>query len=156
MKKILLTTFVFTTCFSFDSIAQTAAKSIYFELGGPGFASINFDTRFTKKQDGIGARIGVGGFSVDGDGITFIPVGLNYLLGKDEKNYFEVGAGASFLSVSDNIFGNSNSSSFGYLQFGYRLQPKNGGFTFRANMTPVFGKGFFIPYYAGVSFGYKF
>src|SRR3546814_1152650 len=45
------------------------------------------------------------------------------------------------------------SGSFGHLHFGYRLQPVNGGFTFRAGMTPVFGDGYFIPYYFSLSFG---
>jgi hypothetical protein len=155
MKKIILVAIIL---FSANSLfAQTAAKSIYFELGGPGFASFNFDTRFSKKEDGLGARIGFGGFKVDDEGLLFIPVGLNYLFGKDKKNYFEVGAGATFLSASEEIFDeDSKSSSFGYFQFGYRYQPKDGGFLFRAAITPVFGKGFFIPYYGGISFGYKF
>jgi len=36
------------------------------------------------------------------------------------------------------------------------LQPQNGGFTFRAFINPIFGEFGFIPYYGGVSFGYKF
>jgi hypothetical protein len=132
-----------------------AAKSVYFELGGPGLASFNYDTRFGPKEDGFGGRIGVGGFSIDGDGAVFVPVGLNYLLGKDSKNYFELGAGATpvFISGGD---GDNFTSTFGWVNFGYRLQPLNGGFTFRAFITPVFGEFGFIPYWGGVSFGYKF
>jgi hypothetical protein len=37
-----------------------AAKSIYFEVGGPGLASFNYDTRLTNREDGIGGRLGVG------------------------------------------------------------------------------------------------
>lgn len=136
-----------------------AAKSVYFELGGPGIASFNFDTRFGNKEDGLGGRIGVGGFSltIDGEknGVVFIPIGLNYLLGKDTKNYFEIGAGITPVFASSDGDGNF-SSTFGHLNFGYRLQPQNGGFTFRAFITPVFGGFGFIPYYGGVSFGYKF
>lgn len=155
MKKVtLLAIIIFSAASLF---AQTAAKSIYFELGGPGFASFNYDTRFSKKEDGLGARIGFGGFKVGGEGLLFVPVGLNYLLGKDNKNYFEIGTGITLMSASEEIFDNgTKSSSFGYLQFGYRYQPAKGGFLFRANITPIFGKGFFIPYWAGVSFGYKF
>ena len=61
MKKlfsiITLSTFVVTLC-----NAQTAAKSVYAELGGAGLASINYDMRLQKKEDGIGFRVGVGGF----------------------------------------------------------------------------------------------
>ncbi|HEX6914263.1 MAG TPA: hypothetical protein VF145_03430 [Chitinophagaceae bacterium] len=132
-----------------------AAKSIYAELGGPGFASLNFDTRFTKSESGIGGRIGIGGFNVDGESVLMIPIGINYLLGKDEKNYFEIGGGATIVStklMDDEPY----TGSFGHLNIGYRLQPKKGGFTFRAAITPIFGSGYFWPYWGGVSFGYKF
>ena len=146
-------------CFIFSVNAQTAAKSAYFELGGAGLASINYDMRFKNKEDGFGFKVGVGGFSVNGTSALFIPVGLNYLLGKDERNYFEIGAGLTVVSIKDDFINEDNStfsSSFGHAYFGYRLQPKNGGFLFRAGITPVFSKDGFIPYWAGISFGYKF
>ncbi len=156
MKKILLA-FTFLCMMVAASNAQTAAKSVYFELGGPGLASLNFDTRFTKKEDGIGGKIGIGGFSIEGASIIFVPVGINYLFGKDQKNYFEVGGGITPIFGNDGSTLDGNfSTTFGHLNFGYRLQPLNGGFTFRAFITPVFAKGFFLPYYGGVSFGYKF
>lgn len=134
------------------------AKSIYFEIGGPGLASFNFDTRFGPKEDGLGGRIGVGGFVIDKESAIFIPIGLNYLLGKDNKNYFEIGGGITPVFISDDLSGDGDpfSTTFGHVTFGYRMQPQDGGFTFRAFISPVFGNGFFIPYYGGVSFGYKF
>lgn len=168
MKKIL---FIFCTCLLFiNANAQykekpettSPAKSIYFELGPPGLAAINFDMRFQKKEDGLGFRVGLGGFTIDGTGAIFIPLGLNYLIGKDQRNYFEFGGGATIVKVFDS-FNNgvtttsSNfSASFGHVYLGYRLQPKNGGFLFKAGITPVFGKQFFVPYIPAVSFGYKF
>ncbi len=159
MKKVLSSIallFISIACLK----AQTAAKSVYVELAGPGIASINYDTRFSKTEGGLGGRIGVGYFAESGASLTTIPVGLNYLLGKDRKNYFEVGAGFTYLHAhGDDISigdANSSSGSFGHLSFGYRLQPANGGFTFRAAVVPIFGKGYFIPYYFGISFGYKF
>ena len=147
----------------FDAAAQQSAKAIFFEIGGPGLASINYDMRFNNKDDGIGFRAGIGGFSVNDNNdekasILFFPVGLNYLLGKDGKNYFEIGGGITFVSISSYIRSSSGTTSgnFGHLNFGYRLQPKNGGFLFRAGIVPIFNKYGFIPYYAGVSFGYKF
>jgi hypothetical protein len=165
MRKIfILTTLCF--CISFLSKAQTAAKSIYAELGGPGLISFNFDTRFTKKEDGIGGRIGFGGFSFRDffdDGKTtviFVPIGLNYLMGKDHKNYFELGAGVtpvfSSYTGSNSADDETFTSTFGHLLFGYRLQPANGGFTFRGFISPVFSKDGFLPYYGGISLGYKF
>lgn len=139
------------------AVHAQAAKSIHFEIGGPGLASFNFDTRFGPKEDGIGGRLGIGGFAIDGESVIFVPVGVNYLLGKDTKNYFELGAGVTPVFVSADLAdGDTFSSTFGHLLFGYRMQPQDGGFTFRAFISPVFGDGFFIPYYGGVSFGYKF
>lgn len=155
MKKIV-TLFILTFFVSYLAEAQShSGANINFELGGPGLASFNFDTRFAKKEDGIGGRIGVGGFSVDGAGAVFIPVGLNYLIGKDRKNYFEVGAGVTPVIGTGEASGDF-SSTFGHLLFGYRMQPEKGGFLFRAFISPVFGNGFFVPYYGGVAFGYKF
>lgn len=154
MKKILLVVTIVLLTNNVQS--QTAAKSIYAELGGPSIAGLNFDMRLNKKEDGLGARVGIGGFKVDGEGAMFFPVGLNYLFGKDQKNYFELGAGATFVNVSGNAIDGDLSTTFGHLSLGYRYQPKQGGFLFRAAVTPIFGKGFFVPYYAGISFGYKF
>src|SRR4051812_24673565 len=85
MKK-LLPVFI-CILFATEVRAQQAAKTIYFELGGPGIASFNYDMRLMKKQDGLGFRIGIGGFKIDDIGAVFVPAGLNYLLGKDGKNY---------------------------------------------------------------------
>ena len=135
-----------------------AAKSIYFEVGGPGLASFNYDTRFTNREDGIGGRLGVGGFTVGGSGVVFFPVGLNYILGKDNRNYFELGAGVTPLIATGDFSDDEGTftTTFGHVLFGYRMQPRDGGFTFRAFINPVFGSFGFIPYYGGVSFGYKF
>ena len=163
MKKIIVL-LLLCVCFSFVNVAyaQTAAKAAYAEIGGPGLASVNFDTRFAKKEDGFGGRIGIGGFSIgnSGDrvGIFTVPVGLNYLIGKDHKNYFEIGAGFTYVNAKATVNSSSDnfSSSFGNLTLGYRLAPEKGGFFFKAEITPVFGDGFFIPYFAGIGFGYKF
>ena len=163
MKKLLLLLLIaFTINCPVD--AQKAAKAVYAELGGPGLASINYDMRFKPQEGGLGFRVGVGGFSLSDDfnnsktGILLVPVGINYLIGKDQKNYFEVGAGFTYVNASSkDIYSSDNfSTSFGNLTLGYRLAPAKGGFFFKAEITPVFGKGFFIPYYGGVAFGYKF
>ena len=160
MKKKLFGSFIIFCLFiAVTAPAQTGAKSVYFELGGAGLASINYDMRFKNKEDGLGFKVGLGGFSVDGTTALYVPVGLNYLLGKDERNYFEMGAGITLVSISEDYFGNDNSNfstTFGHAYFGYRLQPKNGGFLFRAGITPIFNKDGFVPYWAGISFGYKF
>ncbi|MDB5223571.1 MAG: hypothetical protein JWN83_2238 [Chitinophagaceae bacterium] len=161
-KRFALLILAFTI--SVTANAQKAAKAFYAELGGPGLASANFDMRFAKKEDGFGFRVGIGGFSLsdgfgDRTGILTVPVGVNYLIGKDQKNYFELGAGFTYINATSSSSGFSSdnfSSSFGNLTLGYRIAPAKGGFFFKAEITPVFGNGFFIPYYGGVAFGYKF
>jgi hypothetical protein len=150
--KHLLTTAIFLLS-TYSNLCNAQAKSVYFELGGPGLASVNYDMRFQKTEGGFGGRIGVGGFSISdgGDKVSaiFLPIGVNYLIGKDEKNYFEIGGGFTpvFLSsrASSSTSSDNFTSSFGHLNFGYRLQPKNGGFLFRAGIVPIFGSGGFIP-----------
>ena len=142
--------------------AQGPAKAVYFELGGPGLASFNYDMRFLNGEKGFGARVGVGGFTL-GDvesraTAIFVPVVINYIASKDEKNYLEIGAGTTgvILEASDSRKGNRFRGNFNHVDIAYRLQPKNGGFFFRVAFTPIFNKHFFWPYYGGVSLGYKF
>ncbi len=150
------------SCAIFSASAQSAAKSIYFELGGAGLATVNYDMRFQKKNDGFGFKVGIGGFKVDEENALFVPLGVNYLIGKDERNYFELGLGVTIVTIKEIVYNNGTttndrfSSTFGHAFFGYRLQPKDGGFLFRAGLTPIFNRDGFIPYWAGVSFGYKF
>ena len=73
------------------SPGQRPVKSVYGELGGPGiFLSANYDTRLANSNKGLGVRAGVGTI-FDQYSLSFtLPVGLNYLLGK-EKNFLELG-----------------------------------------------------------------
>jgi hypothetical protein len=162
MKKLYTIVIAFIAAIGAAN-AQGGAKSVFVELGGPGLASINFDTRFGNKEAGLGARAGIGWFSVHDDfdakfSLVFVPLEVNYLLGKDSRNYLEVGAGITPVILSSKFEGDNEtfSGTFGHLLFGYRMQPRDGGFTFRAFICPIFGSWGFIPYYGGLSFGYKF
>lgn len=160
MKKIIgITTFILIY---FQAEAQVPMAA-YAELGGPGIMSANFDTRFSHKEDGLGGRVGIGGFAINDDtndkvSMLTVPVGLNYLFGKDGKNYFEVGIGFTYINLGARIADESGTleSSFGNLTLGYRLAPANGGFMFKAQITPIFNGNGFVPYYGGIGFGYKF
>ena len=150
-----------------DLFAQYLDKrpqAVFFEVLGTGVGySVNYDTRFQKTEDGLGGRAGVSYFKSNGLGVFSLPVGLNYLLGKN-GNYFEVGAGATFLSVKEDenkhgeflFIGGEESTVVGTLVFGYRRQPVEGGFTFRAGVSPIIGGGDFIPWWPHVGFGYAF
>jgi hypothetical protein len=152
MKNVIIVLTLWLGVCQFSKAQST--QSVYFELGGPGIASLNYDMRF-KGSDGLGARLGFGGIGADGESILYFPVGFNYLLGEGGRHYFEIGAGYT------PVFGTNDgdsvlADSFGHLLFGYRLQPSAGGFSFRAFLCPVFGNGYFVPYYAGLSLGYAF
>ena len=148
------------------SPGQRPVKSVYGELGGPGiFLSANYDTRLANSNKGLGVRAGVGTiFDQYSLGFT-LPVGLNYLLGK-EKNFLELGVGASyihFIAKNQDGWFNFKKENFvaTYGWIGYRYQPPKNGFTFRAGLCPFFNDinfpniaGSFM--YAGLSFGYSF
>ncbi len=156
MKKIF---FVFTLALgAFHFASAQSAQSVYFELGGPGIASFNYDLRFSGRQGGLGGRIGVGFSNIvsSGSSVVYLPLGINYLFGKDKKHYFEIGGGVTpvFNSIPDED--SVIAETFVHLVLGYRFQPITNGFTFRAFICPVYGNGIFIPYYAGISAGYKF
>lgn len=140
--------------------SEKRAQNIFVELGGQGLLfTANYDTRFSKRRDGLGGRVGIGYIAADGDNATTVPLSLNYLLGKG-KHFFEMGLGATLLATkaSDHsfVFNDNDSYIIGTMSFSYRLQPVDRGFSFRAGLTPVFNKDFFIPYYAGLSLGYSF
>lgn len=134
-----------------------ANKVVFAELGGPGLLSINYDMRFSKTNEGFGFRAGFGGWSIKESKLILVPLGVNYITSKNERDYFEAGIGATIVSNSDKGTGEGPfKSNFGFLNLGYRKQPVDGGYFFKAALVPVFGKGFFWPYYAGVGVGYAF
>lgn len=161
MKKIVLITallFFMTSCLQAQqngSSNNVYSKSIFFELGGPGLASVNYDMRFNKTGQGLGFRAGIGGIPDYDVNLLTIPVGLNYIASKDNRNFFEFGAGFTIITVNPDDSG-IFSGSFGHTTFGYRLQPKDGGFTFRATMNPVITENGIFPFYGGIGFGWKF
>lgn len=167
MKKLFLS--LFSTVILCSSATWVAAQSVgysrpqqaaFVELGGNGLiVSFNYDTRLQNRPDGWGLRVGAGGLAAGND-FTFVsvPVQVNYLAGRN-GNYFEVGAGITY--SNGRFWGIDDSRLFGTTTFGYRHQPVNGGFLFRAGLTPIFTVNdndgpFFIPYFAGISLGYAF
>jgi hypothetical protein len=168
MKKLLgLKLALLLLIMSSESFAQESTRErgrgVYMELLGNGLVySFNYDQRFEKRFDGLGFKAGLSYFAVEGSSFTTVPVGLNYLLGKNGK-YFEMGAGATIVRAADNTntfsVGDSRTvgtGAIGHMVFGYRREPVDGGFLFRASMTPLFGQGTFFPFWFGISLGYAF
>ena len=143
-----------------------AENTLFVELLGNGlFWSVNYERYLSES---VTARVGVGYYSVGVSGsggsasasVTTFPLLVNYILGKS-SNKFEVGAGVVLLhasasaSVPGSSDGESGSVLMGTATAGYRYAPYDGGFVFRAGISPIFGHGFFLPW-PGISFGYGF
>jgi hypothetical protein len=128
---------------------RAALNALYVEFLGAGlFYSLNYERIFGD----FSARVGVGAFSSGGTTWVGIPVTVNFLGIGTKRHIFEVGAGVSiqyFNTGSDTL--NVSASAgvpqvLGTVVLGYRLQPPNGGFMFRAGVSPLFGEGGFIPW----------
>lgn len=115
------------------SSASGVSQAIYAELlGTAGFYSINYDRRFkaSEKNNGLGIRAGVGYF----DNIWYVPVQLNYLIGKN--HFLELGIGTRF-ATAEFDFGNGRYSGFNTSLVGstkYRYQSKNKHFFLSAGL----------------------
>lgn len=160
--------------------AKIPRHVIFAELLGPGMSlSVNYDFRFGNQIDGLGMRIGIGGYKFNENDRFSLPIGLNYLVGR-KNMFFEVGgnvvySSSGFFLANGFIFDfyddeYSTGKLLGVLNLGMRRQAVDGGFNFRASINPVFGvqktrdiftnveteEFFFWPLYGGVSFGYSF
>jgi hypothetical protein len=133
-----------------------------------------------------GMRIGAGGYFRNDtndygskSGVLTIPVQFTRLLGGN-RNFFEIGGGTTFVYArsTDNyydyytpnpnqnlrtrkdfdfILNTGNTPALmGTLNFGYRHVPVDGGFSFSANLTPIFNHKGFWPLWFGIGLGYSF
>lgn len=126
--------------------------------------SANYYTRFNKKRNDLGGRIGIGYLPTRNSNLISIPIGINYLIGK-RNNFFEMGLGATLERGVQNAFffsksslTSTNSSKIeivGTTNFSYRLQPINSGFSFRTGLTPIVTAQL-IAGFIGLSLGYTF
>lgn len=172
--------FAFATVGAFNSHAQekggssspSAKNTFYAELGGSGLIySLNYDRLIAPNVSVRGGLSYIGfaassGGSSAGVGLLTIPLTASYLFNLGgSPSHIEVGAGVTPLigSVSGTALGstaaNTGVSSMLTGIVGYRLQPFDGGFNFRANVTPLFFIGssstLFITSF-GISAGYTF
>ena len=138
--------------------SETRAQAVYGEFLGTGVTfSVHYDFRFAKKQNGFGARVGLGFFGGSDGGILTIPVGINHLAGKG-PHYFESGIGVTYgTGFSGDDFG----EDAGFLMtptVGYRYMPLVKGFTAKIYIGPLIfmgeGGGWFM--FGGFGLGYKF
>lgn len=156
-------------------LAQGPRKNLYLELGGNGMAfNVMYESRFKPGNSGAGFKVGLGGFSTDYEDLFTIPVGVNWLLSRDNKHFFEAGFGATFLHYNYDygywggqpfdeyptevvaLTIDSKNSVYGHMTLGYRRQPPKGGIMWGAAITPHFNQNGFWPLWVGLKFGYSF
>lgn len=154
MKRVLFVSII-ALLINFSTYAQSR-QSLFLEGLGQGMSfTLNYDTRLTDEVDGIGLRVGASYMKTPKIDFLRVPVSFNYLIGSEGK-FLELGVGATF---GNSKILDSESQMVGTLCIGYRVQPPEGGLTYRAALTPYFSmgeKGVFIPYFGGVSIGYCF
>ncbi|MDZ4807060.1 MAG: hypothetical protein SGI96_02205 [Bacteroidota bacterium] len=160
--------------YSQSKISKNAAQ-FQLEAAGPGgLFTFNFDSRFAKKEKGIGFRAGLGGtplgllgYSCNRGFQLSIPVGINYLIGKT-KHLLELGAGLVPSLIggtkvfclpepgTKNDFFSDETSIYWYLLAGYRYQPvRKKGITYRFFISPLLQKDFPVKFWGGGSIGIR-
>jgi hypothetical protein len=137
---------------------RTANNALFVEGLGPGLLySINYERTFSE----FALRVGFDYFSLSASNqgtsasaaFLAVPLTFSYLGIGSLKHIFELGGGAALLYFggSVNTLGNSTSGSavaaLGTLIVGYRYQPPDGGFFFRAGLSPLISSaGGFLPW----------
>lgn len=174
MKKMFLFIFIVQVhihCYCQQKYSFHASQFQFEMLGPASLFSLNFDTRFCKKEKGFGFRIGIGGSplgvlgtSCNSGGQLSLPVGLNYLIGKN-NHYAEIGGGIVptviagtkiYCSNLKKSFFSDETESYKYILAGYRYQPANKrGVTYRAFISPLFQSGYKVKLWGGFSIGLK-
>jgi opacity protein-like surface antigen len=148
----------------------TAQNAVYFELGGNGIIySVNYDRRFNNTWTGRAGFMVISAQATDTDtgdrvdvSLGVFPVMINALLGRGTHR-LELGVGPLFAAGGGQI----ENADVGQVEefsgaglagvtgtFGYRRQPLDGGFLFRAGLVPFYSGGPQI--WAGISAGWAF
>lgn len=151
-----------------DVGSRAARNTLYLEvLGSAALYSINYE-RFLS--DDVSFRLGGSMISltasdtVSSTSVTMltVPITLSYLGMSQGNHAFEVGGGATIVSLSAKATDSGSVSAFGSASgvagtaiVGYRYAPRAGGLNFRAAFTPLFGSGGFVPWF-GLAIGYGF
>lgn len=162
---VMILFFSFPPLYAQDPPEIFKRNAIYFELFGQGgLYSINYDYRI-KEEISIRAGFTSWGIGVFENNFHFtgFPIMLNYLSGK-RSGHLEAGVGfipatVSFHGGDSNPFfilegEGSSTRVLGTATLGYRFQPLQGGFVFRAGLTPFFADG--VRLFGGASVGYAF
>lgn len=165
----------FFTGYSQSAVSKKASQFQIESLGPGSLFSIKFDTRFAKRENGLGFNIGIGGAPLGMFGQSCnsgfqlaLPFGLNYLVGK-QNHLLELGTGY-VPTISGGTkrfclpeagtkpdFFSEDMSSYWYLLSGYRYQPApKKGVTYRLFISPLLRTNFPLKFWGGGSIGLRF
>lgn len=142
---------------------ETKREAVFLEVFGSGiFYSFNYDRRIMDRPNGLGIKAGLGYTAIDGVRITTLPIAGNLLIGK-KRSFFELGAGATFLLVSQTSNVNVPQGSsirppdavLFNLILGYRRVAES-GFLLRAGITPYLNSDPVAVFVPQISIGYAF
>ena len=138
---------------------RTALNGLYVEGLGP---AILYSFNYDRVISDVALRVGFGYVSISasntsGDSahayFATFPFDINYIGIGSKKHIFEIGAGGTVLLVGAgaNLVGvdsksDSQTTIYGHLNLGYRLQPPQGGFMLRTGISPLIGAGGFLPW----------
>ena len=177
LMRIMLSVFILIFLPSENILSQSGGTShafqLQFEILGPGASSsFNIDSRFGKRDNGIGFRAGIGitplswlKDACNSGSLNSFPLGINYLVGKGE-HLFEVAAGGALLFTSgtklyctdkEKNFFSEETTNYWFTSIGYRYQRSHRkGMTYRLFVSPLFQKDFPVKFWGGASVGYRF
>lgn len=143
-----------------EGVGAYTDNALFLELGGPAVLySVNYDRRL---GDFFSLRVGASYLGINAGSTrataVLVPITFHVLVGGRSWSHFEIGAGAmpAFGSVTTSSkSGASAAGVAGVGVVGYRLQPPDGGFFFRANLNVLVADGMALPW-PGLSFGATF
>lgn len=146
-----------------DTLINQRAQNAFIEVGSAGIVfSANCDTRFSKKRNGWGGRIGFSYWGNNGDRIYLVPVQVNYLFGRT-KNFFELGTGITTGTIhsDDGIFNNNSkniSGAIGTITAGFRHQALGKGVFYKISLDAVYDTEDLRNWFGfcGIGLGYTF
>lgn len=159
VKAFLFCVFMFSFVNGFTQ-SNFRKNTIYGEFGGNGiFLSLHYERQLGTKP-GLGVHVGLGNADVDENFAFTIPIGVNYLfnIGK-QKSFIEAGAGVTW--ALQNIwdgYGHTEPHKHtpGFIpSIGYRHHTPY-GLMWKISVVAAFSKNNIIPYYPGISIGWRF
>lgn len=149
--------FSFTNGFTQNNFRK---NTVYGELGGNGvFLSLNYERQLGTKP-GLGVHAGLGNADIHENFAFTIPIGVDYLFNiSNQKSFIEAGAGVTW--ALQNIWhGYNNTEPHKYTprfipSIAYRHHTPY-GLMWKISASPDFAKNNVVPFYPGISIGWRF